>query len=131
MPQADIINIKKSTERHPDYTILQLVATWHVARAKARLVWDEHKLRSLFDTQDAETICPHEAIDSMMEAQHYFAQLEPVTTLGAQVMLQAAVDILSSAQLDPDATLGSGPILEMIVNVARSLSKRDVPLSAV
>lgn len=46
------------------------------------------------------------------------AYADPVTTLGAQVLLEAAADILAIGKLDPEISLGEGPVFDIVVNVA-------------
>jgi hypothetical protein len=61
-------------------------------------------------------------------AEQHMAEMEPRTRLGCQLMLETAADIIATAKQHPEHTFASGPVLEILVNVARSLSMKDVEL---
>lgn len=126
---SNITNLERDN-RHADYSLLHTAATWQLARAQARLAFAEHDLKTLFYTRKAEIETPAQAVDRMREAQEALALFEPKTTLGARVMLEAAVDMMSTAQADPESCFAEGPALAITISVARSMRGRDIALEA-
>lgn len=130
MAQADIVHITSRSTRHPDDILLTLVGTWKVARAEARLAWAKQDRATKFSTVEGNYDSPSEALRVASNAQEHLADVEPTTTRGAQVLLEAVADIIVTSKLEPDMIFGEGPVLEILVNVARALSKQDIVLHA-
>lgn len=130
MAQADVINIKRGGERHPDNFLLTAVAMWQRARAEARLEWAKFNEEGVFCTRGAETRNPGAALDIVEQTEAQFPMLEPRTTLGARALLEVAIDIVATKKIDPEASFGEGPVLEILINIARALSSRDIPITS-
>lgn len=124
MARTNVFNLTR--DRHADETILSLVATWRVARAEAQLIWAKQDLDTLFSTRDfAADDAPSDFLDAVNEAESHLATMRPKTTLGAKVMLDVVLDILTHRAIKPEETLSEGPILEIVTNVARALGSSD------
>ncbi len=110
--------------------VLNLVAIWTVARAEARLAWAKHDSETDFSTKRADhpVEVPTKAMDDWSNAEQHLARVEPRTTLGAAVLLQAVADIVATQKTDPELNFAEGPVLEIILNVARALSRKEMRL---
>jgi hypothetical protein len=119
---------RKIGKRHPDTLLLSVVALWKRARAEARLEWAKLNEKTNYHTVSADHPTPHEALDLVAGTEAQMPMLEPRTSLGAMALLEVAIDIVSTKKTNPEASFGDGPVLEILVNVARALSCKEVPL---
>jgi hypothetical protein len=68
------------------------------------------------------------AFERIRDAEQILSEWMPITTVAANVMLEAAIDILQVHKRDPEHSLGKGPAMEILKNVATALAYRDIPI---
>jgi hypothetical protein len=115
--------MSKPSDQIPDETILEIVASWQVARLQAMLHWAESDKRTLFDWRDQQTGPPSQALQTMSVCQKQLALMQPRTVEGARVMLLVARTILMHQTIDPEleSVMSNGPILEIVTAVHHAL----------
>jgi hypothetical protein len=113
---------------HLDETLLEVAATWWLARNSALHHWAKSDKESLFGIRENELEAPVEDLAMMKQAGEVFP-LKPNTIMGARESLRIALEILETRERDPESTLAQGPALEIIREVIEEMGYRpDEPL---
>lgn len=109
---------------HPDQNLLEIAATWHVARLRAMLCWAESDKASLFGIRGDSLGSPSADLDIMRGAVDALAPGNPKTICGARELIRVALKILEERERDPDTVLADGPALPILRGVIAALDYR-------